>query len=91
MASRISTSFLTTTMRQRALSPRLTRSFATNPARLSEKQSAETSFVRRVWADPQMRKVAIGGFIVLAGVEVYTWVKYGPRVWAYLKGDGKRE
>lgn len=78
-------------MRQGALAQRPTRSFATSPARLSEKQQAETSFVRRVWADPQMRRVAIGGFIVLAGAEVYSWVKYGPMIWASLKGEGKGE
>ena len=84
MASRISTSFLAATMRPCALTPRLTRPFSTSRSRLTEKQQTQTSFVRKVWADPQMRRVAIGGFVVLASVEAYTWVKYGPKVWASI-------
>lgn len=86
MASRIPTA-LTTPLRQRAL-PRLTRPFATSPRRLSERQQ-EASFVRRVWADPQMRRIAIGGFVVMTGVEGYLYGAYGPRVWASLRGEGE--
>ena len=89
MASKLPTSFLTATMRHRAFSPREARSFVTTTARLSEKQQTETSFLRRVWADPQMRRVAIGGFVVLAAAEAYTWVKYGPSVWASITGEEK--
>lgn len=87
MASKLSTTLFATTTRQGALTPRyMARSFATSSARLSDK-TQETSFVRRVWADPQMRRIAIGGFVVLAGVESYMYVTYGPKVWASLKGE----
>lgn len=86
MAARIPTTF-TTSLRQSAL-PGLTRPFATSPRRLSDK-AQELSFARRVWADPQMRRIAIGGFVVMTGVEGYLAVTYGPGVWASLKGEGE--
>lgn len=90
MASRTPAIFRATMTRQRTVSAGLARYFTTTPARPSAKQQVEASFVRRVWADPQMRRIAIGSFIVLAGVETYTWVTYGPRLWAYLKGEEMR-
>ncbi|SPO04907.1 uncharacterized protein DNG_07592 [Cephalotrichum gorgonifer] len=86
MASRVPTSFIKAAGRQvqaRALSTTATR-------RVADKVGAEnTSFARRVWADPQKRRLAIGGFLALSAVEGYAAVEYGPGLWASLGKGGK--
>lgn len=85
MASRIPTTFLKTTMRP-ALSPRAVaqRSVSTTAGQQSDRPA---SFARRVWADPQTRRIAIGVFSVMTCVEGYAAYTYGPGVLASLRGE----
>lgn len=64
------------------MSSKVPTAFLTATRRLTaEKSPAQTSFVRRVWADPQSRRVAIGVFAALTCVEGWAYVEYGPKIW----------
>lgn len=83
MASRIPTTLLTT------MRPAVSRTVAQRCVSTTAGQQTDkpASFAQRVWADPQMRRRAIGVFAVMTCAEGYAAYTYGPGVMASLRGE----